>query len=75
MNATPQSLIVPSDENPRMSTARQLIAKNIGQGLSTLERGQSAVELASVILSEANRIQTSEEKVIQARFNMAGCFI
>ena len=50
-----------------LNTAAQKLAGCSGKELSNEQRAQAAVELASLLLGEANRIQSSEEKKIQAQ--------
>ncbi|MCM8538670.1 MAG: proline dehydrogenase family protein, partial [Lentisphaeraceae bacterium] len=50
-----------------LETAAQKLASAKGKEFTDSQRAEAAVELASLLLSEANRIQSSEEKKIQAQ--------
>ena len=50
-----------------LDTAAQKLASVPGKEFTDSQRAEAAVELASLLLSEANRIQSSEEKKIQAQ--------
>ena len=50
-----------------LDTAAQKLASCSGKSLSDKQRAEAAVELAALLLGEANRIQSSEDKKIQAQ--------
>ena len=52
-----------------LDTAAERLQKAAGKKLTNEQRAEAAVELAAMLLKEANRIQDPEDKKIQAQLS------